>query len=239
VVIAAAAAVVAIAGMLTWLSLPVEGVPIVVAPVVNQTGYAELEPYRLALTQELVTELSDSSVVRVFPYDRLLQIIRRFRVAGDDVSSRDALQAISGSTHAQQIIVPTLLYENGSWRARLEFRQPTTAINDATIETASVTSSLVKDTAYGLVPALAEAVNAHFLNTSYRGGGRRGHVVSRSNPPRLHTIWHRLMPPRSSSAGSTRTSDWSMRRLSASSQTPREPIQRIQWRQRGGAGPRG
>jgi len=110
------------------------------------------------LTQELVTELSDSSVVRVFPYDRLLQIIRRFRVAGEDVSSRDALQAISGSTRAQQIIVPTLLYENGSWRARLEFRQPTTAINVATVETASVTSSLVKDTAYGLVPALAEKV---------------------------------------------------------------------------------
>ena len=168
VVIAAAAAMVAIAGTLTWLFLPVEGVPIVIAPVVNQTGYAELEPYRLALTHELVTELSDSSVVRVFPYDRLLQIIRRFRVAGEDVSNRDALQAISGSTHAQQIIVPTLLYENGSWRARLEFRQPTTAINDATIETASVTSSLVKDTAYGLVPALAEAVNAHFVNTSYR-----------------------------------------------------------------------
>jgi len=167
-VMATAAAVVAIAGTLTWLFLPLEGIPIVVAPIVNQTGYAELEPYRLALTQELVTELSDSSVVRVFPYDRLLQIIRRFRVAGEDVSSRDALQAISGSTRAQQIIVPTLLYENGSWRARLEFRQPTTAINVATVETASVTSSLVKDTAYGLVPALAEAVNAHFVNTSYR-----------------------------------------------------------------------
>ncbi len=168
VVMAAAAAVVAIAGTLTWIFLPVEGVPIVVAPVVNQTGYAELEPYRLALTQELVAELSDSSVVRVFPYDRLLQIIRRFRLAGEDVSSRDALQAISGSTHAQQIVVPTLLYENGSWRARLEFRQPVTAINEATIETPSVTSSLVKDTAYGLVPALTEVINAHFVNASYR-----------------------------------------------------------------------
>src|SRR5262245_26180098 len=126
--IAAAAIVVgAVVAGGSWIFYPSERVPIVIAPVVNQTGYAELDPYRLALTQELIAELSESSVVRVLSYDRLLQIIRGFSAAGVDVSSREALQAISANTGADVIALPTLLYENGAWRARVELRNSKTA----------------------------------------------------------------------------------------------------------------
>src|SRR5262249_18249419 len=134
-------------------------VPIVIAPVVNQTGYAELDAYRLAMTQELIAELSESSVVRVLSYDRLLQIIRRFRATGEDVSSREALQAISANTNAAVVAMPTLLYENGGWRARVEVRNAKTATNRATFETPPSVSSLIKDTAYGLMPPLAAAIS--------------------------------------------------------------------------------
>ena len=143
-----------LAGVPLWLFAPVERVPVVVAPVVNQTGYAELEPYRRALTQELIAELSESSLVRVLPYDRELQILRRFTGAGQDVSSREAIQALTANSGARVVIVPTLLYENGAWRARVEFRDAKTATNAAVQDTPPVVSSLLKDTAYGLMPKL-------------------------------------------------------------------------------------
>ena len=37
----------------------------------------------MALTQSLVDEVSDSPNIRVMPYPRLLEIVRRFIAAGD------------------------------------------------------------------------------------------------------------------------------------------------------------
>jgi len=158
-----------------WLFAPVDRVPVVVAPVVNQSGYAELDPYRAALTQELIAELADSPAVRVLPYDRELQILRRFRAAGQDISSREALQALTTNSGARVVVVPTLLYENGAWRARVEFRDAATATNAAVEDTPPVVSSLIKDTAYGLIPSLTAAIDAHFV----AAGPRHAYVASR------------------------------------------------------------
>ena len=138
-----------------WLFTPVDRVPVVVAPVVNQTGYAELDTYRPALTAELITELFDSPAIRVLPYDRELEILGRFRTAGQDISSREAMQALVAQSGAQIVVAPTLAYENGAWHARIEFRDAATATNAAVEDTAAVVSSLIKDTAHGLMPAAA------------------------------------------------------------------------------------
>jgi tetratricopeptide (TPR) repeat protein len=185
-VVATAAAIAAIAGTLTWLFLPVAGVPIVVAPVVNQTGYAELEPYRLALTQELVAELSDSASVLVVPYERELPILRGFRSAAQDVSSREAVLALSTNSGAQVVVAPTLLYENGAWKARVEFRDAATATNIAVQETDAIVSSLMKDTANALMPQVAAAVESHFVRT----GPLRARIANQ-----LRTIAGRGSPP--------------------------------------------
>ena len=156
---ATAALLVVAAGVPLWLFAPVARVPVVVAPVVNQTGYAELDAYRPALTAELVAELSDSPVVRVLPYDRELQVLGRFRAAGQDISSREAIEALTANSGARVIIAPTLLYENGAWRARVEFQNAATGTNTAVQETTRVVSSLMKETVYALVGPLTLGID--------------------------------------------------------------------------------
>jgi len=192
---AAAIAIIAGVGAPLWIFAPVARVPVVVAPVVNQTGYAELDAYRSALTEELIAELSDSAAVRVLPYDRQLQILRRFRTAGQDISSREAIQALTANSDARIVIAPTLLYENGAWRARVEFRDATTATNAAAQDTAPVVSSLIKDTAYGLMPSLTAAIDAHFVAAGPRRAsvarhllGLAGRAPVLSTMPRLRTL---------------------------------------------------
>src|SRR5262245_3745169 len=166
---AAAAAAVLVVGLVAatvWVFRPVDRVPVVVAPVVNQTGYPELDTYRAALTQELVGELSDSPFVTVLPYDRELQILRRFRSVAQDVSSREAVQALTTNSGAQVVVAPTLLYENGAWKARVEFRDSATATNVAVQETDRFVSSLMKDTVHALMPQVATMVETHFVRAA-------------------------------------------------------------------------
>ena len=170
----AAALLVVVVGAGLWVFAPVERLPVAVAPVANQTGFAELDPYRLALTQELTAQLADSRIIRVLPYDRLLQIVRRFRQGEGDVSSREAMQALAKQSGARVIIVPTLTYENRAWRARAEFRNAETATNEGTSDTEPVVSSLVKDAAYGLIATLSADIETHFL----RSGTRRAYLAS-------------------------------------------------------------
>ena len=93
--IAAVVAIAAVAaGTYAWLARPVVRIAVAIAPVANHTGEPELDAYRLALTQSLISELGESPNIRVVSYPRLLEIVRRFIGAGD-VSSSDAIQAIA------------------------------------------------------------------------------------------------------------------------------------------------
>jgi tetratricopeptide (TPR) repeat protein len=170
------------AGVYAWLNRAPDRIPVAVVPVVNQTGYPELDPYRLALTQALITELADSPNIRVVPYSRLLQIVRRFLAGGADISSREAVRAITTYSGAQVIVVPSLVYENGAWRARADFQDAATATSTGVTETAPVTSSLAKDTAYGLVAAIASAIHGHF------SGAPDGETPVRAASARLRTL---------------------------------------------------
>src|SRR5262249_12844071 len=87
--------------------------------------------------------------------------------------SREALQALVAQSRAQYVIAPALTYENGAWRARIEFRDGSTATNAAVADTAPVVSSLIKDTVYGLMPAAAIVIDDHFIAT----GPRRGSIA--------------------------------------------------------------
>jgi serine/threonine protein kinase len=185
---ASLAAAVVVFGVATpvWLFRPFERLRIAVAPLVNQTGYPELDPYRLALTQELVAEISDSPLVSVLPYDRELQILRRFRSAAQDVSSREAVQALTANSGAQVVVAPTLLYENGAWKARIEFRDPATATNVAVQETDPIVSSLMKDTVHALMPRVAAAIETHSIEAAplrVSIANRLRQIAGRGAPP--------------------------------------------------------
>ena len=168
-IMAAAAVVVLVIGALAvWLLRPIERAAVVVAPVVNQTGRAELDAYRLALTEIVTDRLAQSRDVRPVSYRRLLQALQRYsRGTGGDVTSRDAVQSMATDAGSGVIILPTLLYDNasGSWRARVEFRDARTATNLRVAETNPVVSSLSKDTAYVLMTAVTDLVDEYFASS--------------------------------------------------------------------------
>jgi len=181
--IAVAAAVVLVLGVpAVWLLRPNERSAVMVAPVVNQTGRAELDAYRLALTEIATDRLAQSRDVRPVSYRRLLQALQRFsRGTGGDVTSRDALQSMATDAGAGVIILPTLLYDNasGSWRARVEFRDARTAINLRVAETKPVVSSLSKDTAYGLMTAVTDLVDEYFASSRTKVLASMGTIFDR------------------------------------------------------------
>ena len=110
-----------VAGML-WLLRPQERVPIAIVPVVNLTGYAELDPLRLALSHALADALVDSRTVRVIGHEQLLSVLRRFRAQGKDMASGEALQAVREHTGASVLAVMSIVNDGAGFKGRLEFR---------------------------------------------------------------------------------------------------------------------
>jgi tetratricopeptide (TPR) repeat protein len=160
-----AVAVIGVAWSLTWLLWPVTRVLVAVVPVMNQTGYAELDPYRLALTEELASQLSDHIAVRVLDHERLLQIVRPFRAAGRDVSSREALQAIASHSGANVLIVPRVLRDDGAWRVSTELRDADTGSSRGAYETPGVISSLNKESVHKLMIAASTGIGERFVSS--------------------------------------------------------------------------
>ena len=69
---------------------------------------------------------------------------------------------------ARWTIVPTLLHENGAWRARAVVQDAATGSTVTQLETEAVASSLTKDAAYSRIVALADLIESHFVAA---GGG--------------------------------------------------------------------
>ena len=170
IVAAVAALLISIAGFAVWrssrLSGPREAISIV--PVVNQTGYPELAPYRLALTYALIQELAESSSVRALDYGQVSQFVGSALASGADVSNHEVQLALATQARARWTIVPTLLHENGAWRARAVVQEAATGSTVTQLETDAVASSLTKDAAYSRIVALADLIERHFAP---RGAG--------------------------------------------------------------------
>ena len=219
-------------------SSPVERIPVAIAPVVNQTGYAELDGYRLALTRELTAQLGDSAA-RPRPAARSPASDRpSVPAVGSDVSSREALQALTAQSGARVIVVPTLLYENGSWRARVEFRDATPPPTQRRTASTAVVSSLMKDAVYRLMPSLAARIDEHFTAAApwrIRLATRIRRMTGRQSR-RGRARSHSTRQP-SSSRDSTRTSSRSMRPRRTCSPPPRDGTSAIRCCWPGVAGP--
>jgi serine/threonine protein kinase/tetratricopeptide (TPR) repeat protein len=166
--VAAAIILAVVVGGFAWAIQPSPRVPIAVAPVINQTGFTSLQSFRPALTYLLTNQLGDSDDVRVLPYGRLVQITRRFAFEGVDLSSRAVIETISATTDSTFVLLPTLIYDNGAWRGRIEIRAPDTGTNVHEYVTAGVASSLEKDAAFGLVRDLAGHVDEYFQSPRSR-----------------------------------------------------------------------
>ena len=150
-----------------WVLAPVERIPVAIVPVANQSGYPELEPFRLALTYSLVQHLQQARDVHVPSYSLLLHSLRRFLAGGEDVSSRDVIQAIGAHDDRRIVVVPTLLDQNG-WYARVEFLDPTTGRPTSTLQTEPIPSTLYKETTFAAMEAVARLIERRFSSPRSR-----------------------------------------------------------------------
>ncbi|HWN87003.1 MAG TPA: protein kinase [Vicinamibacterales bacterium] len=172
---AVAAAVLLVAVAAWYATRPVVRTFVAVAPVANATGDRTLDPYRLGLTFAMTRELAESSRIRVLPYQRLLLPLRRFMLEQADVSSADAIRAVSSASGAAVVVAPVLLYDRGAWKARADL---TTADGAplGRVETAPIESSLTKEAAATLVASLASRVAEQF-------GRPRWTLTGTASPP--------------------------------------------------------
>jgi tetratricopeptide (TPR) repeat protein len=152
----------AVVALVLWWFRPALRTPIVVAPVVNQTGYPALDAYRLALTLKLVRELTDSPNVAVLPWNETLDFVRGAMASGADPSSGGLMQAAVEATPDARLVVPTILYERGLWRGRVDVQDAKTGARLTMFETPERASSLPKDVADALAGELAEWLLEHF-----------------------------------------------------------------------------
>jgi tetratricopeptide (TPR) repeat protein len=169
---AVALPVLALIAALTWLLWPEPRVGVLIAPVANQTGFPEVEPYRLALTQAIIERLSDSRDIRPVMYGRMLPALRPFIDKEDlsRVSSREAIRALAQHSGVPIVIVPTLLYTNGAWRARVEFQnaETTADVGVAPYESQALSSPLPPVISYQLVSTLVDGIEERFKSTRSR-----------------------------------------------------------------------
>src|SRR4029079_16980507 len=150
------------------MTRPIVRPSVAIVPVINQTGFAELDPFRLALTQALIMESSDSTRVRIVRYDRVLEVLRRFLAGTRVVSGSEAVQSLTTASAAQVVVIPRLLYENNAWRGHAEVRDAASTTTLAVVDPDAGASALRQKTAYELMTALAARLNDHFIATGPR-----------------------------------------------------------------------
>jgi len=159
---AAIVLVIAAVGGYLWIARPLPQTTIAIVPVANHTGEPELDAYRLALTQALISELSESPNLRVTSYQRLLEPLRRYVGGAGDMSGREAVRDIAQYTGAELLLLPSLSYRDGTWTASAEIRNVQTGTNIGSVAVDPTTSSLPKETAHGLIALLAGRVQEQF-----------------------------------------------------------------------------
>lgn len=166
----AAVVLLAAAAAFIWRSRPMARVRVAITPVANHTGVTTLDRYRLALTDGLIGELSESPNIRVVPYIRLLEMVRPFTGPGADMSGSEAVHAVATASGAPFVVVPTLTYRDrdASWLMQIQIRNAETGTTVASYETPPVNSALSEQTAFRLVTAAAAEIQTHFK--AQRGG---------------------------------------------------------------------
>jgi tetratricopeptide (TPR) repeat protein len=171
----AGAAAVVLAGAVAWNLTAGPRAPretVNVVPVLNQSGYPELDPYRLALTAALVGELQTSPSVRPVDDGAVAMLARDMMRRGADPAGPDLMQRLAAIGRGRWILVPTVLHDQGAWSARVEIRDARTGAAVNTLRTAGVASSLNREAAYGQVVELARAVATHFAGSQRVPTGR-------------------------------------------------------------------
>jgi tetratricopeptide (TPR) repeat protein/predicted Ser/Thr protein kinase len=162
-----AAVVLALVAVAVWRVLlptprPVERIRVAALPFANLTGDERLERYRLTLAQMLVLDLTGSPNIRIFPYERLLEIIRGFEAEGKDVSSPNAIRAVAAYSNSQFVLVPAMFAVGNTWRVSVEFRDAQTGEMVGAAKVERALSGSAEDTLYSMLGQLEDGIQAYF-----------------------------------------------------------------------------
>jgi tetratricopeptide (TPR) repeat protein len=168
---AVAVAVALLAGVPAWVFLPIDPVTVAVMPVVNRTGFTQLDGFAFALQEELAATLHTSPGVRRGDAGWIREIIRPFRDK-DSATGVEALEAVRRQSGGAFVLVSSLSSAAGGWTGRIEVQDS----KGATLHTLSAgpiaPELLPHDAAYQLTRALAAAAETQFA----RQGPLRGRV---------------------------------------------------------------
>jgi serine/threonine protein kinase len=158
------------AGAAWWLLQPGPRLPVLVMPIADQTGSADLNPYQRALTESLLRELSDSANIRVISWSRMLQAVPGLEATNTELSSLKTASVLTAGSSVPIVVLTKLLYENQHFRVRVEVREAVTSTELRAYESEPVPSALPKDTAYDLIVEAARLIEEHFDDGWLRAG---------------------------------------------------------------------
>ncbi|HSC77215.1 MAG TPA: serine/threonine-protein kinase, partial [Candidatus Acidoferrales bacterium] len=109
-----------------WLAPPSERVRVAVLPFANQTGEADLDRIRLTLTQVLISDLTGSPNIRVYPYEQLARITAGLQAQEVDISSPSAIQAVASFSESQFVLAPRMMAFGDTLRIEVDVRDAQT-----------------------------------------------------------------------------------------------------------------
>jgi tetratricopeptide (TPR) repeat protein len=159
----AGAALVAVLAGAGWMLRPPPRLPIVIVPVANQTGAADLDAYQLAMTQQIVHELADSPVVRPLSWSRTLETLRGFIERAVGLSSNEVVNALRKASPGSTLVRPVLLDDGKGWLVKLEIIDAATGVAVRTLESVAVAPSVLhKPTAHDLMAAAVARIQSGF-----------------------------------------------------------------------------
>ena len=165
-------------GLAAWyVSRPPVRTFVAVAPVVNGTGDRTLDPYRLgahAGAHARARASRDGVRVLAIPAAAAAAAaVPARRVV--TCRARRRCRRFAPASGAPVLVVPTLLYDRGAWKASAELQDASGTVTGR-LETAPIESSLTKDAAATLIATLAGQIDARLRGAPLaeaRGPNRR------------------------------------------------------------------
>jgi tetratricopeptide (TPR) repeat protein/TolB-like protein len=134
---------------------------VVILPFKNKTRQRETDNLRLALTQNVIGDLTPHRELRVFPYDRLYQINNVISELDKDVYDRKTLQKVSSVSQCKLLVQPTIFQFGEILRILVEFKDPKTG---ETTDTATVDRTVKADEThddrvlFDMLPQMSSAI---------------------------------------------------------------------------------
>ncbi len=145
-----------------WLAPPAERIRVAVVPFANQTDQGGLDPIRLTLTQVLISDLTGSPNIQVYPYEQLARIMPGLQAQGIDISSPSAIQALASFSGSQYVLVPRMMAFGDTLRIEVDVRDAQTGETTATRSVEDQRTGSAENGFYALLEGLTDQIQEYF-----------------------------------------------------------------------------